>query len=61
MPKKKRVETQMPLSEMAGEAPLRRELPQDIEAEQGLLGSILLDPVRVLDICSTKGLADYSS
>ena len=46
----------MPLSEMAGEAPLRRELPQDIEAEQGLLGSILLDPVRVLDICSTKGL-----
>lgn len=56
MPKKKRVETQMPLSEMAGEAPLRRELPQDIEAEQGLLGSILLDPVRVLDICSTKGL-----
>ena len=56
MPKKKRVETQMPLSEMAGDAPLRRELPQDIEAEQGLLGSILLDPVRVLDICSTKGL-----
>ena len=56
MPKKKRMETQMPLSEMAGEAPLRRELPQDIEAEQGLLGSILLDPVRVLDICSTKGL-----
>ena len=56
MPRKKRVETQMPLSEMAGEAPLRRELPQDIEAEQGLLGSILLDPVRVLDICSTKGL-----
>ena len=46
----------MPLSEMAGEAPLRRELPQDIEAEQGLLGSILLDPVRVLDICSTKGV-----
>ena len=46
----------MPLSERAGEAPLRRELPQDIEAEQGLLGSILLDPVRVLDICSTKGL-----
>lgn len=46
----------MPLSEMAGDAPLRRELPQDIEAEQGLLGSILLDPVRVLDICSTKGL-----
>ena len=56
MPRKKRVETQMPLSEMAGDAPLRRELPQDIEAEQGLLGSILLDPVRVLDICSTKGL-----
>lgn len=56
MPRKKRVETQMPLSEMAGEAPLRRELPQDIEAEQGLLGSILLDPVRVLDICSTKGV-----
>ena len=56
MPRKKRMETQGPLSEMAGEAPLRRELPQDIEAEQGLLGSILLDPVRVLDICSTKGL-----
>ena len=56
MPKKKREKTQMPLSEMAGEAPLRRELPQDIEAEQGLLGSILLDPVRVLDICSTKGV-----
>ena len=56
MPKKKREKTQMPLSEMAGEAPLRRELPQDIEAEQGLLGSILLDPERVLDICATKGM-----
>ncbi|HIV09637.1 MAG TPA: replicative DNA helicase [Candidatus Spyradenecus faecavium] len=47
---------QLPLSEMAGEAPLRRELPQDIEAEQGLLGSILLDPARVLDICTAKGV-----
>lgn len=56
MPKKKREKTQVPLSEMVGEAPLCRELPQDIEAEQGLLGSILLDPVRVLDICSTKGV-----
>ena len=56
MPKKKQVKTQVPLSEMVGEAPLCRELPQDIEAEQGLLGSILLDPVRVLDICTTKGV-----
>ena len=35
---------------------MRRELPQDIEAEQGLLGSILLDPARVLDICTAKGV-----
>lgn len=56
MPRKKRTDVQLPLSEMAGEAPLRRELPQDIEAEQGLLGSILLDPARVLDICTAKGV-----
>ena len=56
MPRKKRMDVQLPLSEMAGEAPLRRELPQDIEAEQGLLGSILLDPARVLDICTAKGV-----
>ncbi len=56
MPRKKRADVQLPLSEMAGEAPLRRELPQDIEAEQGLLGSILLDPARVLDICTAKGV-----
>ena len=56
MPRKKRADVQLPLSEMAGEAPLRRELPQDVEAEQGLLGSILLDPARVLDICTAKGV-----
>ena len=56
MPKKKRVSESLPLSELAGEAPLRRELPQDVEAERGLLGSLLLDPARVLDICTAKGV-----
>lgn len=58
-PRKKRSEaTSGPrsLAETAGEAPLLRMLPQDIEAECGLLGSILIDPVRVWDLCVTRGV-----
>lgn len=44
------------LADAAGEAPLRRQLPQDIEAECGLLGSILIDPPRVWDLCATSGV-----
>ncbi|MEG1479892.1 MAG: replicative DNA helicase [Kiritimatiellia bacterium] len=43
-------------ADMAGEAPLCRSLPQDINAERGLLGSILVDPGRVMDLCVSKGL-----
>ncbi len=31
-----------------------RQLPQDVSAERGLLGSILLDPERVMEICIDK-------
>ena len=58
-PRKKRMDSSQasrPLSEVAGEAPLRRTLPQDIEAERGLLGSILIDPERVWDLCTMRGV-----
>lgn len=58
-PRKRRNEAGMaarPLAEVAGDAPLLRTLPQDIEAECGLLGSILIDPVRVWDLCITRGV-----
>lgn len=58
-PRKKRIDSTsaaQPLSELAGEAPLRRVLPQDIEAERGLLGSILIDPERVWDLCTMRGV-----
>lgn len=58
MPPRKRrpIQENLPLADMAGEAPLRRELPQDLEAERGLLGALLLDPERVLDLCTEKGV-----
>ena len=58
MPPRKRrpIQESLPLADMAGEAPLRRELPQDLEAERGLLGALLLDPERVLDLCTEKGV-----
>ena len=58
MPPRKRRATpeQPPLADLAGEAPLRRALPQDLEAERGLLGALLLDPGRVLDLCAAKGV-----
>ncbi len=58
MPPRKRraAPEQPPLADLAGEAPLRRALPQDVEAERGLLGALLLDPGRVLDLCSAKGV-----
>ncbi len=37
-------------------APLCRTLPQDIDAERGLLGSILIDAGRVMDLCTVKGV-----
>ena len=58
MPPRKRraAPEQPPLADLAGEAPLRRALPQDLEAERGLLGALLLDPGRVLDLCAAKGV-----
>lgn len=58
-PRKKRIAkvAESPsLADIAGEAPLCRQLPQDIEAECGLLGSILIDPPRVWDLCTTRGI-----
>ena len=54
--RKKRFDGEAPLSERAGEAPLGRALPQNLDAERGLLGSLLLDPGRVLDLCVAKGM-----
>lgn len=56
MPRKRTPNPPTNPAELAGEAPLRRTLPQDIEAERGLLGSILLDAQRVMDLCVTKGV-----
>lgn len=56
MPKKRAPAPPTSLAEYAGEAPLRRTLPQDTEAERGLLGAILLDAGRVMDLCVTKGV-----
>ncbi len=56
MPKKRPTAQPMNPAELAGEAPLRRTLPQDVEAERGLLGSILLDAQRVMDLCVAKGV-----
>lgn len=58
-PRKKRAEQfsePKSLADTAGEAPLLRTLPQDIEAERGLLGSILIDPPRVWDLCVSRGV-----
>jgi replicative DNA helicase len=58
-PRKKRADSsQAPrsLADAAGEAPLRRSLPQDLEAERGLLGSILIDYERVWDLCQMRGV-----
>ena len=52
--------TDLSPAELAGEAPLLRTLPQDLDAERGLLGSLLLDPQRVMDICTAKGLLPES-
>ncbi len=42
--------------DLSGEAPLCRVLPQDLEAEAGLLGSLLLDAGRVMEGCLAKGV-----
>lgn len=44
------------VADLASEAPLCRTLPQDIDAERGLLGSILIDAGRVMDLCTVKGV-----
>ncbi len=40
----------------AEDAPLCRTLPQDLDAEAGLLGSLLFDAGRVMDKCLEKGI-----
>jgi replicative DNA helicase len=45
-----------PVADLAGEMPLHRTLPQDIDAESGLLGSLLIDAGRVMDLCTMKGI-----
>lgn len=43
-------------ADLAGEVALCRGLPQNIEAECGLLGSILVDSARVMELCVAKGV-----
>lgn len=37
-------------------APPGRSVPQNIDAERGLLGAILVDPGRVMDLCVSRGI-----
>ena len=56
-PRRKKTYTpERPLADMAGDAPLCRTLPQDLNAERGLLGAILIDATRVMDLCANKRL-----
>ncbi len=55
-PRKRLTKATEASAEQALEAPLRRVLPQELEAERGLLGSILLDAQRVMDLCVGKGI-----
>lgn len=41
-------------ADRALEAPLARRVPQSIEAERALLGAILIDSARVLELCAAK-------
>lgn len=41
-------------ADLAEVTPFRRALPQAVESEQGLLGSILLDSERVMGLCAAK-------
>ena len=56
MPRKRQTREPENPAELAGEAPLRRTLPQDLDAERGLLGSLLIDAERVMELCILKGL-----
>lgn len=55
MPRKKVTPSTPTLAGLTEPAPLRP-LPQNLDAERGLLGSILLDSSRVMDLCVTKGI-----